>query len=169
HAMDRIQGVDVTCIDAAMPLVIIRASDLGKTGYESPAELDADRAFMNRLESIRIEAGERMGLKNVAQSVIPKPVLIAPPRGGGTIAGRYFMPGSCHKAFAITGAVGLSTCCIKSGTVAAALAGPIDLPQSVVVEHPWGQVEVRLEQRTGSSEPVASLVRTARRLFEGAV
>jgi 2-methylaconitate cis-trans-isomerase PrpF len=169
RATDRIQGVEVTCIDAAMPLVIIRASELGKSGYESPAELDADRAFMSRLEAIRIEAGERMGFKNVAQSVIPKPVLISAARDGGTIAARYFMPGSCNKAFAITGAVGLATSCIKSETVAAALVGPIELPQSVIIEHPCGRLEVNLEKQQGSSEPVASLVRTARRLFEGAV
>ena len=169
HATDRMQGVDVTCIDAAMPLVIIRANDLGKTGYESSEELDADHAFMDRLETIRIKAGERMGFKNVAQSVIPKPVLIAPSLYGGTIAARYFMPASCHKAFAITGAVGLSISCIKPGTVAAALVGPIELPQSVIIEHPSGRLEVSLEKQTGRSEPVASLVRTARRLFEGAV
>ena len=169
HATDRIQDVDVTCIDAAMPLVIIRASDLGKTGYESPAELDADRTFMDRLETIRIEAGERMGFKNVAQSVIPKPVLIAAPRNGGTITARYFMPASCHKAFAITGAVGLSTACIKSGTVAAAMVGPVELPHTIAIEHPSGRLEIGLEKQAGDVEPVASLVRTARRLFEGAV
>ncbi len=168
-AMDRIQGINVTCIDAAMPLVIIRASDLGKTGYESPAELDTDHAFVDHLETIRIEAGERMGFKNAAQLVIPKPVLIAPPLDGGTISARYFMPASCHKAFAVTGAVGLSTSCVKPGTVAAALVGLIELPQSIIIEHPSGRLEVSLEKQTGRAEPVASLVRTARRLFEGAV
>ena len=169
QATDRILGVEVTCIDAAMPLVIVRAGDLGKTGYESPAELDADAPFLARLEAIRIAAGERKGLKNVAQSVIPKPVLIAAPRNGGTIAARYFMPASCHKAFAITGAVGLSTACVTSGTVAAALAGAIQLPRTVAIEHPSGRLEISLERQAGRSEPVASLVRTARRLFEGAV
>ena len=166
---DRIQGVDVTCIDAAMPLVIIRACDLGKTGYETPAELDADRAFMDRLEAIRIEAGERMGFKDVANLVIPKPVLIASPRHGGTIAARYFMPASCHKAFAITGAVGLATACVKPGTVAAALVGKIELPRTLVIEHPSGRLEIALQTVAGQADPVASLVRTARRLFEGAV
>lgn len=168
-ATDHILGVDVTCIDAAMPLVIMRASDLGKTGYETPAELDADAAFMQRLETIRIAAGERMGLKNVAQSVIPKPVLIAAPRNGGTVAARYFMPASCHKAFAITGAVGLSTACVTPGTVAAAQVGAIELPRIVAIEHPSGRLEISLERQADRSEPVASLVRTARRLFEGAV
>ena len=169
QATDRVQGVEVTCIDAAMPLVIVRASDLGKTGHESPAELDADRAFMDRLEAIRIEAGERMGFANVAQSVIPKPVLIAAPRNGGTIAARYFMPASCHKAFAITGAVGLSTACLKPGTVASGLAGPLELPHTLTIEHPSGRLQIGLEKQAGHAEPVASLVRTARRLFEGAV
>ena len=54
---DRILGVEATCIDMAMPMVILRAADLGKTGHERPAELDADRAFFVRLEAIRREAG----------------------------------------------------------------------------------------------------------------
>jgi hypothetical protein len=169
QATDRIQGVDVTCIDAAMPLVIIRACDLGKTGYESPAELDADKAFMARLEALRIEAGEKMGFKDVANLVIPKPVLIAAPQRQGTIAARYFMPASCHKAFAITGAVGLATAGAKPGTVAAALVGEVVLPRTLTIEHPSGRLDIGLEAAAGQKEPVASLVRTARRLFEGAV
>jgi 2-methylaconitate cis-trans-isomerase PrpF len=169
RATDHIQGVAVTCIDAAMPLMIVRASDFGKTGYEPPAALDADSAFMARLESLRIEAGEKMGFANVAQSVIPKPILLAPARNGGTLTGRYFMPVSCHKAFAITGAVGLATACVKPGTVAAALVGEIELPRTLSIEHPSGRLEIGLRTVAGQTEPVASLVRTARRLFEGAV
>jgi len=166
---DTIQGIDVTCIDAAMPLMIVRAGDLKKSGTETPAELDADRAFMTHLEAQRLEAGRRMGFANTADLVIPKPVLIAAPQHGGTIASRYFMPASCHKAFAITGAVGLATACIKPGTVASAVAGAIELPKTVTIEHPSGVVDVRLEKARDKMEPVASLVRTARRLFEGAV
>lgn len=167
--MDRIGGLDVTCVDAAMPLVIVRAADLGKTGYEPAATLDSDPAFMARLEALRIEAGARMGLGDVARLVIPKPVLVAAPKRGGTIAGRYFMPASCHNAFAITGAVALATACVKPGTVAAELAGRVALPTTVTIEHPSGRLDVRLDIPAGRDEPVASLVRTARRLFEGAV
>jgi 2-methylaconitate cis-trans-isomerase PrpF len=166
---DTIQGVAVTCIDAAMPLMIVRASDLGKRGTETPAELDADRAFMARLEALRIEAGERMGFANVANLVIPKPVLVAAPAAGGTISGRYFMPASCHKAFAITGAVGVATACTQQGTVAAEISGAVELPKVVTIEHPSGALDVRLEPAPGKRAPSASLVRTARRLFEGAV
>jgi 2-methylaconitate cis-trans-isomerase PrpF len=152
-----------------MPLMIVRAGDLQKSGYETPTELDADRAFKTRLEMLRVEAGQRMGFANAADLVIPKPVLIAPPQHDGTISGRYFMPASCHKAFAITGAVGLTTACIKPDTIASAVAGAINLPETITIEHPSGLIDVRLEKAHDRPEPVASLVRTARRLFEGAV
>src|SRR6185295_5426669 len=77
--VDRVAGIEVSCVDAAMPVVLIRASDLGKTGYETPAEFSADREFMRRLEVLRIEAGKLMGIPDAADRVIPKPVLIAPP------------------------------------------------------------------------------------------
>jgi 2-methylaconitate cis-trans-isomerase PrpF len=104
RATESIQGIEATCIDAAMPLVIVRAADLGKTGHELPLELESDRSFMDRLEALRVEAGQRMGFASAAELVIPKPVMVAVPRSHGAIAGRYFMPASCHKAFAITGA-----------------------------------------------------------------
>ena len=159
----------MTGIDAAMPLVLIRASDMGKTGCERPDELDSDTAFLKRLEAIRIEAGERMGLKDVAKLVIPKPVLLAKPRAGGTISARYFMPHACHKAMAITGGVGLATACATTGTIAQQMTGPVALPRTLGIEHPSGRLDVRLEIMPGQPAPVALVVRTARRLFEGAV
>jgi len=167
HPFDIIDGIAVTCIDAAMPLVMLRASDLGKTGFEQPAELDADKEFMRRLEAIRLQAVARMGLP--AGSVIPKPVLIARPRHGGTLAARYFMPHACHKAFAVTGAVGLATACATAGTVAHDLVGDIAAPREIIIEHPSGRIDLQLARTENSGAPVVSLVRTARRIFEGAV
>lgn len=167
QATDVIQGVTVSCIDAATPLVVVRAADLGKTGHESPAALDSDRSFMATLNAIRIEAGARMGLGDVTSLVVPKPVLIAPGTNGGTLAGRYFMPHACHKAFAVTGAVGLATACGTPGTLAAALVGPEKLPRTITIEHPSGRLDMQMEQPAGASEPVASVLRTARRIFDG--
>ena len=169
NAMDRIGGLEATCIDMAMPMVLLRAADLGKTGHESPAELDADTGLLARLETIRREAGRLMGLGDVAGSVIPKPVLLAPPRAGGTIAVRYFTPLSCHRSVAATGAVGLATACMVQGSLAQALAGPAE---PVVLEHPSGRIPIELELAPpGAAIPVlrASLIRTARRLFAGTV
>jgi 2-methylaconitate cis-trans-isomerase PrpF len=168
-ALNRIEGVDVTCIDAATPLVIARAKDFGKSGHERADELDADDGFLRRLEALRIAAGERMGLRNVARLVIPKPVLVSEPGRGGTICARYFVPHSCHKALAVTGAVGLATACATAGTLTQQMVGRLDLPATVRIEHPSGALDVRLEAQDGGNEPVARIVRTARRLFDGFV
>lgn len=177
NAADRVDGgrLDATLIDMAMPMVLLRAADLGKTGRERPAELDGDKAFMARLEAVRREAGELMGLGDVAGMVIPKPVLVAGPSAGGTFAVRYFTPLSCHRSLAATGAIGLATARVIPGSLAWEAAGPLaPAPSaSVAIEHPSGRVPVELELAAAAGEDVpvlrASLVRTARRLFAGSV
>jgi 2-methylaconitate cis-trans-isomerase PrpF len=166
---DRFGGVVASCIDAAMPIVAVHASELGASGYESPAEFTKNTDFMRRLEALRLEAAERMGIGNAKDLVIPKPVLVAKPRAGGTFAARYFMPHSCHNAFATTGAVAAGTGAVTEGTVIAEVAGTPKMPADIVIEHPSGTMQVRLEQRPGQPTPVAYVVRTARRLFEGSV
>ena len=167
--LDRVDGIEISCVDAAMPVVLIRASDLGKTGYETPAEFSADREFMRRLEALRIEAGKLMGIPDAADRVIPKPVLIAPPANGGTISARYFMPHSCHAALAITGSVAVATAAVTPGTLAHAMVGDHALPVMFAIEHPSGRLEVTLDHHPDYVEPAAYVVRTARRLFEGHV
>jgi 2-methylaconitate cis-trans-isomerase PrpF len=171
---DRIGGLEASCVDMAMPMVLVRAADLGKTGHEGPAELDADAAFLARLEAVRREAGALMGLGDVADRVIPKPVLVAEPRSGGTIAVRYFTPHACHRSVAATGAIGLATACVLSGSLAQELAGPPPAGPTarLAIEHPAGRIPIELELAApGAEVPVlrASLIRTARRLFAGSV
>lgn len=170
---ETIGGVEVSCIDVAVPLVMVRASDLGKTGHETKAELDADSALIARLEAIRREAGERMGMGDVSKFVVPKPVLIAPPRNGGRIAARDFVPYNCHATFSVTGAIALSTACILPETLAHDIARP-DTPQlqTVGIEHPQGIIEI---EAAGAIEHgvftllEATLLRTCRKLMQGAV
>jgi 2-methylaconitate cis-trans-isomerase PrpF len=174
NVRDRIGGLEASCVDMAMPMVLVRAVDLGKTGHESPAELDADSEFLARLEAVRRQAGPLMGLGDVAERVIPKPVLVSSAWSGGTIAVRYFTPRACHRAVAATGAVGLATACVLPGSLAQELAGPAPLGPTAVValEHPAGRIPIELELAPPGAEiPVlrASLIRTARRLFAGSV
>jgi 2-methylaconitate cis-trans-isomerase PrpF len=123
QTQDLIDGVPMTCIDMAMPMMIIEAGQLGKRGDESPAELDADKAFLGRLESLRLQAGLAMGLGDVSDKVIPKPVLVSPAKAGGTLQVRYFMPHNCHRALAITGSIGLATPGVSEGSVVSQLLG----------------------------------------------
>ena len=174
RALDEVEGVAATLIDNGMPVVVLRAADLGKTGCETPAELDADTKFKACLENIRIAAGERMGLGDVRSKVIPKMTLIAPPRDSGTLITRTFIPHKCHAAIGALGAVTVGTACVLPGSVA---AGVVSVPDGAVkrvsVEHPSGELSVELEVATidGAEAKVvrASLIRTARALFRGEV
>ncbi|MFP3518675.1 4-oxalomesaconate tautomerase [Pseudomonas sp. SIMBA_077] len=169
---DLIDGTPVTCIDMAMPMMIVEAGQLGKRGDESPTELDADKYFLARLESLRLQAGLAMGLGDVSDTVIPKPVLVAPAKAGGTLQVRYFMPHNCHRALAITGSIGIATACVTEGSVAAQLLGGACEPRlkHVRIEHPSGGIDVVLSYTGDQGEAIrASVVRTSRRLFSGFV
>lgn len=170
--VDWLGDVPVTCIDMAMPMMLVEASQMGKTGNESPAELDADKDFLRKLETLRLRAGLLMGLGDVTDKVIPKPVLVAPPQAGGTLQVRYFMPHNCHKALAITGSIGLATACVTDGTVLERMLGQRHQKRltTVKIEHPSGAIEVSLSYVGHDAGTVrASVVRTARRLFSGTV
>ena len=171
--VEQIDGIDVTLIDVAVPMMIFRAADLGKTGYETAAELDADKAFFARIEAMRMEAGRRMGLGDVTGKVVPKMAMIARPREGGNVAARYFVPHKTHAAFAVTGGLCLSSCVVLSGSIC---EGIVDRPEgddcTVLIEHPTGLIDVALTTRPqGNSVDILSggVVRTARKLMEGQV
>ncbi len=167
--IDRIHGLDATCIDAAMPLVILRAADLGLTGRESPADLDADRDLLARIEAVRCAAGQAMGLGDVSGSVVPKPVIASAGDGPDSITSRYFTPRRCHASHAVTGAIGVATAYALPGTVASSRES-IEGVRTVAVLHPQGRidVEVAIEGR-GESAAIrrAALVRTARKILQG--
>lgn len=170
NIQDVFDGVSVTCIDMAMPMVIVDARQLGKLGDESPELLDQDKDFLAKLESLRIKAGAAMGLGDVSEKVIPKPVLVSPPKQGGTFQVRYFMPHNCHKSLAITGSIGLSTACVTPGSVIQQMLGHDFNYDKVKIEHPSGAIEVALTYTEDQDMAIrASVIRTARRLFSGFV
>lgn len=165
NPVDIIDGIEVTAIDCAMPMVLMRAQDLGVTGYESPQDLSANEELIKRMNRTRVAAGRMMGMGDVADMVIPKPVLISPARKGGTLSVRYFMPNDCHPALATTGAVGIATAAVTEGSIVFEEAGRPTVPTQVQIEHPAGRLDVQLKVRNGAI--TAGLLRTARRLFEG--
>ena len=166
-------GIDVTCMDVAMPMAIARAEAFGLTGYESAQELTEDKVFMQRMERIRLQAGTAMGLGDVSKSVVPKFGLLAPAREGGSVSTRYFMPWSCHPTMAVTGAQCIASCLLTPGSVARGLYdNNAQNPASIVLEHASGKIDVLLDYRIDNEEftPVsAGIVRTARKLADGNV
>lgn len=170
---ERILDVEVTLVDVAVPMLIVRAADLGKTGHEPPAELDDDRAFFTRLEAMRMIAGERMGLGDVSDKVVPKVAILAAPRDGGSIAARYFVPHKTHASFAVTGGLCVAACSAMEGSVSDGLAvRPAGNTRDIVIEHPAGSLDVRLATRgMGADMEVISggVIRTARKLMAGEV
>lgn len=168
--VEEIGGVEVSCVDVAMPMMIARADDLRITGHESQDELDAMPELFQRMEAMRLEAGRRMGLGDVTKSVVPKIGLIAPPRAGGHFAARYFMPWNTHPTLAVTGSQCLAACALAPGTVAEGIARPAGgSPATLLIEHPMGQMEVRVKYSVSENFQFhsAGVTRTARLLARG--
>lgn len=173
HIKDVVDGIEITCIDNGMPVVVLRAEDLGITGYETREELDAHAELKQALESIRLQVGPMMNLGDVAAKVVPKMTLISPARSGGHINTRTFIPHNCHAAIGVLGAVSVATACIWPGSVADGIAiVPPGRTKQVSVEHPTGEFSVTLDVGGTEDEPViekAGLLRTARMIMRGEV
>ncbi len=172
--VDTIDDVAVTCIDNGMPVVLLRAGDFGKTGYESPAELESDGELTARIESIRLQAGERMNLGDVRSKTVPKMSLVAPARNGGAISTRTFIPHRVHDAIGVLGSVSVATACLLPGSVAQAVSDtkPGRGIRRLDVEHPTGFFTVEVELDTAQDPPSVlrtALLRTARLLMRGTI
>ena len=170
NAVDVVGGVAVTLIDNGMPCVVMKASDLGITGYEDRDSLDADAGLKARIEAIRLAVGERMNLGDVQGKSVPKMMLVAPPRAGGAICVRSFIPQRAHAAIGVLGAVSVATACLIPGSPAAAVAViPGGSRKVLSVEHPSGEMACVLEVDSAGEVISAALLRTARKLMDGVV
>jgi 4-oxalomesaconate tautomerase len=169
---DLIDGIEVTCIDNGMPLVMFRATDVGRTGYESVDQLNADNELKTRIERLRIACGHAMKLNDVTGKNYPKMTLIAAPRTGGSICTRSFIPHVCHEAIGVLAAVTVATACVLDGSIAQGVASvPTGNIKKVSVEHPTGEFSVEIEVDPANPQNVtrAALLRTARLLMRGEV
>jgi 4-oxalomesaconate tautomerase len=166
---DVIAGVEVTCVDNGMPVVVLAARTLGLTGYENVEDLAADEALRTRIQAIRLAAGERMGLGDVREATIPKTTLVAPARAGGLLCTRTFIPLRPHDAIGVLGAVSVATAALLPGTTAHDLASPPAPGAPLRVEHPSGHLDVTVELDENLRVRRSGVIRTARMLFDGTV
>jgi 4-oxalomesaconate tautomerase len=170
NAVDVIDGVEVTCIDNGMPVVIMRAADVGIGGDETRSALDGNAELKTRLESIRLQAGPLMNLGDVREKTVPKMTMVSAPRDGGVISTRTFIPHRCHASIGVLGAVSVATACAMAGTPAASLARlPEGKSKLMPVEHPIGQSTIIVELDAAGEVQTAAVLLTARKLFDGTV
>lgn len=160
---DTIDGIEVTCVDNGMPVVVAYAKDFGVTGYETVEELAGLR---DRVQSLRLQAGKLMGLGDVSDASVPKTTLVAAPRDGGTICTRTFIPLKVHTSIGVLGAVTVGTAVLMDGAVGHELAHLTG--DRLDIEHPTGHLEVEVELN-GTHVRRSGVVRTARKLFDGTV
>ncbi|MDY6948657.1 MAG: 4-oxalomesaconate tautomerase [Pseudomonadota bacterium] len=173
-AVDEVDGVSVTCIDNGMPVVVLRAQDFGLSGDETPEQLESNASVKARIEAIRLAVGPRMNLGDVTSKTVPKMCLVSPPRQGGALSTRTFIPHRVHEAIGVLGAVSVATACMTPGSVAAQVAQlsgnqPV---QRIEVEHPTGffTVDIEVSVEAGNVHVRRSaLLRTARKLMTGQV
>jgi 4-oxalomesaconate tautomerase len=171
--VDVVNGIEVTCIDNGMPVVVMRASDVGRSGYETRDALDQDAELKARVEAIRLQVGPMMNLGDVTNQTVPKMILVAPPRDGGVVSTRSFIPHRAHATIGVFAAVSVATACLLPGSPASDVAKiPDGATKMMLVEHPTGASPVSLTTTEQDGKVIvteAAIISTARALFTGHV
>jgi 4-oxalomesaconate tautomerase len=172
NLVDQVCGIPVTLIDNGMPVCVLDASDVGVRGDEPCTELEANQTLRDILEQVRLAAGPLMYLGDVAETTVPKLTLVSPPRGGGALCTRTFIPHRCHDAIGVLGAVSVATAALLPEGPAAELV-KLDGNSTISLEHPTGMFEAAVDLTfadDGSPQVErAGIVRTARKLMDGQV
>jgi 4-oxalomesaconate tautomerase len=168
NVVDVIDGVEVTMIDNGMPCVVMRASDMGITGEETPEDLEANKDLRAKLEAIRLQCGPLMNLGDVSEKSVPKMTMVSAPRDGGVISTRTFIPHRCHKTIGVLGAVSVATACLLEGAPAFELAAKVEgSERTMPIEHPTGEMTVVATLNDAGDVTSAAILRTARKLMDG--
>jgi methylitaconate Delta-isomerase len=183
--LDTGESYRVTIVDAGNPTAFVRAEELKLRGNELPAEFDQDMATRAKLEAIRKKVGEMMGIP-VSQS-IPKISFIAPAQDFKTVTGkvvgkdsvsmlaRVMAMGKMHKTFAITAGIPAAIgAVIPNSVVNQVVAGgkPVPTDKEIVIGHPSGMMDVKVEMRIEKGQPhivSCTVGRTARKIMDGQV
>ena len=170
NVLDEINGIPVTMIDNGMPVVVLRATEMGITGQESRETLEADVDLKARLEAIRLVCGPLMNLGDVSKKTVPKMTMVSPAINGGAISTRTFIPHRCHASIGVLGAVSVATAALLLGSSAADITSiPEGDIKHMMIEHPIGSIAIEARMNDDGSVGSTAIIRTARKLFDGKV
>ena len=171
NVVDEVAGHRVTLVDDGMPVVLMDAAEFGVDGTETPAELEERAGLHAQVEQVRLAAGELFGLGDVSAQTVPKMFLLTPPRHGGAIGTRAFIPARVHTSIGVLMAASVAAGIRIPGAVGSAMAR-IDDPDQTRLEHPQGVFTARVAVEQGSDgvwRATSTSLRTARKLFDGRV
>jgi len=179
--------IEASMVDAANPCVFVEAAAMGVTATELPDALEADRAFLERMEAVRLAASVAMGIApDLAAAAripsVPKVAVVAGPADQQLLDGRT-MPademdllvrmisvGQPHRAVPLTGALCLAVACNVPGSIPAAVCRPDRRQIRIAQASGLTVVEASMDERDGQViARSASVVRTQRRLMDGFV
>ena len=183
NLIDIIEGIKVSCIDVAVPMIILRANDVKRTGKESVEKLNIDQKLKKKLKKIWVKAGLKMKLKNKSGTImseeelansetIPKVCLVSEPDGDGHLTARYFTPQKPHKSLAVSGGSCLASACLIEGTIASDLlenkkkTNIAENKYKILIENPAGILEAEIEKEAHQIKNV-SYIRNSQILMKG--
>lgn len=174
NRVDSVAGLQVTCVDNGMPVVVLRAADVGVAGDEDPKSLEADLELTATIRRVREEAGRLMGVPTGPDSTTPKIALVSPARDGGSASTRCFIPLTVHTSLGVLAGASIVAALALPGTVVHDLATPPADAEPWRLEHPTGHLDLgaSVHPGSGAGDPpsvTTTVIRTARMLFDGRV
>jgi 2-methylaconitate cis-trans-isomerase PrpF len=180
----------ITVIDAANPVVLVRAESIGLCGTEID-KIDTDKGVRKILETLRCMAAVLIGLAASEQEAtekcqaVPKIAFIAKSQSYCTTGGqeiraaevdivaRIMSMGTLHRSYAVSGGISTVGAAMIPGTVAYDLVSDESRTKDLLkIGHPGGIIDIGAVIEKDGNEYVykeAAVGRTARRLMEGAV
>ena len=182
--------VEVSIVDAANPLVFVKAKDLGLSGKELPDELNADEEKLELLEKVRGVAAVRLGLiEDYTRSAwdtpgIPKMTFVSEADTYHNINGkeikkeeidilsRMMSMQKTHPSYAMTGAMCTAAAAVIPGSIVNQVCAENMDTQFIRIGHPGGVLECGVDYKEGEKEPEILDTfgfRTANLIMEGIV
>lgn len=179
-AVDTINGIDVSCVDAANPCVFVKASDFDIEPSILPAQFLARPVELQRLEDIRNQAAVLMGLCKAGETpprVIPKIGIVSPPVEQQVLSKetnaadtldlvvRFISDGQPHRAIPLTAALCTAAAAKVAGSVVQQCVREMPVkPDVITIGHPSGRIQVNATMDDKGDVECCTVVRTARRI-----